>query len=1292
MISRDIIDSVRDASAIEEVIGRYQTLHRHGANYTGICPFHADSTPSLHVNVRMRIYKCFACGESGDVFKYVQHAEGVGFGEALRLLAQRAHIALPDEVEETDEERRARLEREQLVRRNEEDQAQFVRDRAWYDSEDEGARCVHPFSEYLAQRGISREAAEAFGMGLAVQGPFRRRITYPLYTASGVLAGWTGRTLDPSSPAKYKNSADSVLFHKDELLFGLRQARAAIQQRGECYIVEGQNDVIRMWMSGRENTVAGSGTAFSDKQVRLLQRFCRRVTLMYDGDAAGRKATLRTMGLMLQAGIEVYVCVLPDGEDPDSWLREDVQSTTTDRGMADRNLLMANSTYRWHEYLAQVALPPSDSPETNTQHVEQVAEMIAQVGDSILRGHLLTLVAQQYRVERRELRALMNKTKTQQCEWESGLYGLDEAEDRKGGELRLTFSKERFMEEMGESTPTLLWVGGVNKSMVQRLREYSPLVVRMDEVPAGRSDEAEGATELMMRVLLSMHEDGQTVLMENADGERKMLADYYILHNAEVLDDEMLSSERTDIIRRCVEVIASCDPTTREINKDTYRRALHLQADAYNKILRGVLAERKDKAEEAKRKQELSGRTAQTVLFGVPDYVQQDEALKNQYDQYGFFPLMSNGETPHPVAYVFKNERGDGHTVVSDFYMEALLFVDPSTDHSKRVIRLNHLHGMQQYVEWPSDVFVSLADMRKRLFASGAYNFNGTPQQWDKIRQVLSYNFTDCYEARVFGWQPEGFLMLPNAVYYRRSAGGEESTAGTSETSPEEWRLEYMDNLGVAEVGGLRFYSPAASSIRLGGRQVDNPYEEDTYAYYLEPTGAQRMEFADWAALMDTVFGVNRNGRWAVLFAIACCFRDLIYSIVGSFTALCFAGPTGSGKTELAYGIRGLWMRRRAAVFNLNSGTDAAFFIMLEHFRNMPVIMEEYNDQGISDVKFQGLKAAVYDDKGRTKVKDASSKSLDTSKTNAAPILLGQDTPQQDDGSLSNRVIICEVPKKEGGYSAAETENFERLKRQAEYGMGNILCDIVRHRPLFERYFKRIFTEEVARLRAEEAVNEHRGKDGLERVIHSIAILSATCRLIQEHGSVRLPWQYGEFYNMAVDKVCRQMESIGTTSKMGNFFKTLNTLLTRGEVVSGREFTLREMTADTVRVKNGKEWRNVDVGIGTKLLYLHMDGAHSAYCKDVRGKDQLSKQTLKNYIHANSAFLGTVDSWQFAWKEAVYDSYLDKDGQRSDVATRQMMRRSLNSSAYVFLYDVLQRTYDIDYERREVPDLPGLNG
>ena len=589
MLSEELIERIKSANPIEDVVAEYQNLSKRGANLWGICPFHADRHPSMSVSPSRQIFKCFVCGEAGNVFKYVQKIEGASFVEAVRLLAAKKNIEIPEDMEESPEEKQRRLERERLIRDNEQKQANYVT-----------AGVEHSeFQEYLTKRSISQEAAQVFGLGWCDTGEFRNRVTYPFFSTSGIVVGWTARTLDPNERAKYKNSAESVLFKKDSLLFGLRQAAKDIQHKKCVYIVEGQNDVIRMWMCGFRNTVAGSGTAFGEKQVQLLRRYCSEAILMYDGDDAGRAATLKSMKLLLKAGFSVQVVTMPQGEDPDSWLLHLEQQKAEDTSLP---VIIGNRTKIWPNYLQSI-YPATDDPAKTAKHIDQIACMIACVPNDVYRKKLTNSLAISYQVESGDIRGIVNKNRIVEDDWKGGLYGTDDAEEMRkkyGNNLILTFNKDYFFKHVDEA-PTILWVGSTNKNAVQQLRVWESITVLKEEL----IDEGDNDQEpVSLQVVRSIHGDGlrvRVLIADNEDGEISErisgFTEWYLSRKTDSLDEDTPSDERADIIRQCMRVIADSDATTREVNSAEFRKLLRLPAGSYNKLLNEILGGKKDRRE-----------------------------------------------------------------------------------------------------------------------------------------------------------------------------------------------------------------------------------------------------------------------------------------------------------------------------------------------------------------------------------------------------------------------------------------------------------------------------------------------------------------------------------------------------------------------------------------------------------------------------------------------------------------------------------------------------------------------
>ncbi len=348
MIPRETIDRIYNAIRIEDVIGDYVSLRKRGANMIGLCPFHDEKTGSFTVSPAKGIYKCFGCGKAGNAVNFVMEIEQCSYTDALRQLAKRYHIEVV-EKEQTAEEKARESERESLFKANEWAKEWFQTQ--MYETE-EGqniglsyfvSRGLHedtirkfqlgysPTKSLLypaaKQAGYQDEFLEKTGLcGKSERGyydRFRDRVIFPIFTVSGKVVAFAGRILkNKDHVGKYVNSPDSVIYSKQNELYGLFQAKQAIAKNGCCYLVEGQMDVLSMYQAGVQNVVCSGGTALTHNQVRLLHRFTENVTLIYDGDAAGIHAAIRGIDMLLEEGLNIKVVLLPDGEDPDSFSRK----------------------------------------------------------------------------------------------------------------------------------------------------------------------------------------------------------------------------------------------------------------------------------------------------------------------------------------------------------------------------------------------------------------------------------------------------------------------------------------------------------------------------------------------------------------------------------------------------------------------------------------------------------------------------------------------------------------------------------------------------------------------------------------------------------------------------------------------------------------------------------------------------------------------------------------------------------------------------------------------------------
>lgn len=348
MIDPATVQRIKDVADIVDVVGDYVHLIRRGANYMGLCPFHNERTPSFSVNKQRNFCYCFSCKKGGSPVNFIMEKEGLTYYEALLHLAKKYGIEVI-ERELTDEERARQSEREAMFVANEWAMQKMERDLV---ETDEGRDIG---LTYLTQRGVTDAAIKAFHLGYALdngyalsdaackvgfdinvfkklglvgtsqQGRdydrFRGRVIFPILNTAGKVIAFGGRDLK-GGLAKYINSPESELYKKSNELYGIHQAKSAIVSEKRCFLVEGYMDVIGMWQSGMKNVVASSGTALTDGQIAMIHRFTDNITLIYDGDAAGIKASLRGIDMLLSHNMKVKVMLLPDGDDPDSFARK----------------------------------------------------------------------------------------------------------------------------------------------------------------------------------------------------------------------------------------------------------------------------------------------------------------------------------------------------------------------------------------------------------------------------------------------------------------------------------------------------------------------------------------------------------------------------------------------------------------------------------------------------------------------------------------------------------------------------------------------------------------------------------------------------------------------------------------------------------------------------------------------------------------------------------------------------------------------------------------------------------
>jgi DNA primase len=395
-----------NAVRIEEVVGDFISLKKRGVNLLGLCPFHNEKTPSFNVSPVRGIFKCFGCGKGGNAVNFIMEHEHYSYPEALRHLARKYNIEIAEE-ERSPEFDQEQMERESLLAVTDYARKFFIKQ---LHETDEG-RSVG--LSYFSERGFTDEMIERFHLGYSPEGwraftddalaagylleklektgltvqsndkifdRFRGRVIFPIHNVAGKVIGFGGRILkSDAKAAKYLNSPESDIYHKSKVLYGLFQSRKAIAEKDVCYLVEGYTDVISMHQSGITNVVASSGTALTQDQIRLISRYTKNITILYDGDPAGIKASLRGIDLILEEGMNVRVVLFPDGDDPDSFAKK---HTTEEIGAYIR--ANANDFIRFKTSLLLKEV--GSDPIGRAGLIRDIVETIALIPDAIMRS------------------------------------------------------------------------------------------------------------------------------------------------------------------------------------------------------------------------------------------------------------------------------------------------------------------------------------------------------------------------------------------------------------------------------------------------------------------------------------------------------------------------------------------------------------------------------------------------------------------------------------------------------------------------------------------------------------------------------------------------------------------------------------------------------------------------------------------------------------------------------------------------------------------------------------------
>lgn len=441
MIPPHIVDEIMQTARIEEVIGEFVSLKKKGSSYMGLSPFTDEKTPSFSVSPSKQIFKCFSTGKGGTVVSFLMEKEHYTYPEALRWLADKYGIVLPEEKAPTAEEMAAHTEKESLFIINDFAKNHFVKNMFEHDEgkaiglsyfEERGFRsdiikkfelgyCLNKGDDFTLaaqEKKYKQEYVETVGLVKSKDDRkfdfFRGRVMFPIHSITGRILGFGGRTLQTEKKvAKYYNSPESPIYHKSDILYGLYFAKNDIIKYDNCFLCEGYTDVISMYQAGTQNVVSSSGTSLTKEQIKLIRRYTKNITILYDGDNAGIKASFRGIDLILEEGMSVKVVLFPEGEDPDSFAKKNSTTVLED--------YLKDHAQDFVSFKSEILLKDAaNDPLKKAELIRDVVSSVGLIPDSIVRSVYAQEVAAKFDIDEDIVIAEIAKSRAKTIEKKAG--------------------------------------------------------------------------------------------------------------------------------------------------------------------------------------------------------------------------------------------------------------------------------------------------------------------------------------------------------------------------------------------------------------------------------------------------------------------------------------------------------------------------------------------------------------------------------------------------------------------------------------------------------------------------------------------------------------------------------------------------------------------------------------------------------------------------------------------------------------------------------------------------------
>jgi DNA primase len=1190
MIPKDLEQAIKDAAVIRDIVAERVALTRAGVNWKGKCPFHNEDTPSFVVFPAKGNYKCFGCGAHGDAIGFVKESERISYPEALKSVGKKYNIDVPDR-ELTPEELAAYKRRENaldaLVKQN-------------HTFRDGLAKNEKALAWLTDERKIAPETIQKWGIGYAGTGFFGGRITYPIQNLKGEIVGFTGRRLNEELEGKFKNSVDSELYKKSELLYGLNFARLKIHSAKKCYIVEGQHDVLMMHQHGFENTVAPSGTALTTQQIALIKPWTKNIVLLLDGDSAGIKASIKHITSLLNEQVNLRIVILPEEEDPDSFLRGGEGTTARGHDYTTARAYIENSEIDFIEFKAGVFKKEIETdPSREGELITEITNDISLVHDKNTRAVYTRRCAGIFGVKEGELnRDIARLREKIKANPEDGKWFAFEFEETKKAiedarEVNILANFEEVIDyqlnenhnyigmnctplqkgeilKLKKITKTVIFNEIIKELYDPKEQEESPTVINLKRLISFGIDVRMRREWEIMRKRKKVNEEDEDEYDAITEVSFINFPDWYITSITRLL------SPANDLftgwaIEHIAELLSYLPESSRMVKignvQSEFKTAnVKLIVGDFKKILDKYLKKNAKSFEPITDPVDMADNPMNLTSEQLNDL--------NRYQHY----IDRN-----QIFHVSKT----GHIArISNFTIKPIIHSNTSNGHFKLFEMINE-DGLKANISLDTKDMNDVRRFKCAVEEKGFFVFKGEQFQLDNIKERLYKHTTYSNEIEQLGWQSEGFWAWGDGV------------------TTLDGKFIKTDDNGLISVGDKNYLIKPFSNL----------YSQDKTAYINEKKFVHltsETTFKDWNSRYLDVFGDNAMILTCALATVF--YSDAIFKLVhGELPLINLFGPKGTGKTQQADSLLAFFGEKQP-VNNLSKVTIYGLSQTLKSFHNAFCLIDEYKNS--LDMKWIEMLKSIYNRQGKIQGNWANA----GTKTEHIPInqmalLCGQDLPTLDVALLERCVCLTAYNNK---YTDDQKTKFNELKDLEEKGLAHLTDEFLKYRDLVIEQF-------AVTNSAIQTTLSGRCNNVSVRLQKNLSTLLTVFDILKD--KFEFAFTFEQVLEFGIQTIKDQQKFIESSDDLKNFWSIFATLIEQDRIKEGRNYVLH----DVCQIRYAGMEKVIQYSKGMMVLFIRWDGLYPMYAEYSRRSNMvaLGEKTIQFYLEKTKYYQGKIKNKKF---------------------------------------------------------------